>query len=85
LAKIEKRVKTYDFQVLNEPRDDKLLLVLDVDYTLFGKFSFGVESSHAFLLSLMMLITICRHASTLAVFKGSVVPFYTLLNAFQIR
>ena len=37
LAKIEKRIKTYDFQVLNEPRADKLLLVLDVDYTLFGE------------------------------------------------
>ena len=37
LAKIEKRIKTYDFQILNEPRPDKLLLVLDVDYTLFGE------------------------------------------------
>lgn len=35
LAKIEKRIKTYDFRVLNEPRPDKLLLVLDIDYTLF--------------------------------------------------
>ena len=38
LAKIEKRIKTYDFQILNEPRADKLLLVLDVDYTLFGEY-----------------------------------------------
>jgi len=38
LAKVEKRIKTYDFQILNEPRPDKLLLVLDVDYTLFGEF-----------------------------------------------
>ena len=37
LAKIEKRVKTYDFHILNEPRADKQLLVLDVDYTLFGE------------------------------------------------
>jgi len=37
LAKIEKRIKTYDFQILNEPRPEKLLLVLDVDYTLFGE------------------------------------------------
>ena len=37
MAKIEKRIKTYDFQVLNEPRPDKRLLVLDVDYTLFGE------------------------------------------------
>jgi len=37
LAKIEKRIKSYDFQILNEPRPDKLLLVLDVDYTLFGE------------------------------------------------
>jgi len=37
LAKIEKRIKTYNFQTLNEPRPDKLLLVLDIDYTLFGE------------------------------------------------
>jgi len=37
LAKIEKRIKSYDFQILNEPRPDKLLLVLDIDYTLFGE------------------------------------------------
>jgi len=37
LAKIEKRIKTYDFQILNEPRPEKLLLVLDIDYTLFGE------------------------------------------------
>jgi len=35
LAKVEKRVKTYEFKVLNKPRDGTKLLVLDVDYTLF--------------------------------------------------
>ena len=37
LQKIEKRVNTYDFKILNQPRDGKKLLVLDVDYTLFGE------------------------------------------------
>ena len=36
LAKIARRVKEYQIKVLNEPRDGKKLLVLDVDYTLFG-------------------------------------------------
>lgn len=35
LYKVEKRVKLYDIKVLNEPRPDKKLLVLDIDYTLF--------------------------------------------------
>jgi hypothetical protein len=44
LAKIEKRIKTYTFKTLNEPRPDKKLLVLDVDYTLFGMFYFQVHN-----------------------------------------
>eukprot|EP00794_Sanderia_malayensis_P005274 gene5274-5940_t len=35
LAKIEKRVSSYEIKVKNEPRVNKKLLVLDVDYTLF--------------------------------------------------
>lgn len=35
LAKINKRVKDYKINVLNEPRAGKKLLVLDIDYTLF--------------------------------------------------
>uniref|UniRef100_H2Z0J8 Ubiquitin-like domain-containing CTD phosphatase 1 n=1 Tax=Ciona savignyi TaxID=51511 RepID=H2Z0J8_CIOSA len=35
LAKIERRVKTYEVKKLNDPRKGKKLLVLDVDYTLF--------------------------------------------------
>jgi len=35
LAKIERRVASYQIKVLNEPREGKRLLVLDVDYTLF--------------------------------------------------
>jgi ubiquitin-like domain-containing CTD phosphatase 1 len=35
LSKIEKRVKSYEFKIINDPRPDKKLLVLDVDYTLF--------------------------------------------------
>lgn len=38
LAKIERRVKEYKVTVFNEPREGKKLLVLDIDYTLFGKF-----------------------------------------------
>ena len=32
---MEKRVKSYEVKVLNEPRPGKKLLVLDIDYTLF--------------------------------------------------
>ncbi|ESO95032.1 hypothetical protein LOTGIDRAFT_117394 [Lottia gigantea] len=35
LAKIEKRIKDYEIKILNEPREGKRLLVLDIDYTLF--------------------------------------------------
>ena len=35
LAKISKRVKDYKVTVLNEPRPNKKLLVLDIDYTIF--------------------------------------------------
>ncbi len=37
LAKIEKRIKEYKIDIMNEPRPGKHLLVLDIDYTLFGK------------------------------------------------
>jgi len=37
LAKIERRVKEYTINVFNEPREGTKLLVLDIDYTLFGK------------------------------------------------
>ncbi len=37
LAKIARRVASYDIKLINEPRPNKKLLVLDVDYTLFGK------------------------------------------------
>ena len=39
LNKIERRVKEYKINVLHEPRPDKKLLVLDIDYTLFGKWT----------------------------------------------
>lgn len=35
LSKIEKRIKEYNIKMLNEPREGKKLLVLDIDYTLF--------------------------------------------------
>merc|ERR1739844_502285 len=35
LAKIEKRVREYEVKVINENREGKKLLVLDIDYTLF--------------------------------------------------
>lgn len=38
LAKIDRRVREYKVTVFNEPRPGKKLLVLDIDYTLFGKF-----------------------------------------------
>ncbi|KAK1159303.1 ubiquitin-like domain-containing CTD phosphatase 1 [Acipenser oxyrinchus oxyrinchus] len=41
LAKIARRVKEYKVEVLNPPHEGKSLLVLDVDYTLFGKYSYS--------------------------------------------
>lgn len=35
LSKVEKRIKEYDIKMLSDPRPDKKLLVLDIDYTLF--------------------------------------------------
>ena len=35
LNKVENRVKSYEVKILNEPREGKKLLVLDIDYTLF--------------------------------------------------
>lgn len=37
LAKIARRVKDYKVEQMNPPREGKRLLVLDVDYTLFGE------------------------------------------------
>lgn len=35
MAKISRRVKHYKIKMINQPRPDKKLLVLDIDYTLF--------------------------------------------------
>ena len=35
LQKVSNRVKSYEIKILNEPREGKKLLVLDIDYTLF--------------------------------------------------
>lgn len=32
---VERRVREYEVKILNEPREGKKLLVLDIDYTLF--------------------------------------------------
>ena len=37
LAKIDRRVSDYKLEICNPPRAGKKLLVLDVDYTIFGK------------------------------------------------
>lgn len=42
LAKIERRIKEYKISVLNEPREGKKLLVLDIDYTLFGMYQLSM-------------------------------------------
>lgn len=39
LAKIARRVREYKINILNEPRPDKKLLVLDIDYTIFDHVS----------------------------------------------
>lgn len=41
LAKIARRVKDYKVEEMNPPREGKRLLVLDVDYTLFGELQTG--------------------------------------------
>jgi len=38
LAKINKRIQEYKLEVRNPPRAGKKLLVLDVDYTIFGMY-----------------------------------------------
>ncbi len=45
LAKIARRVKDYKVEELNPPREGKRLLVLDVDYTLFGELHLQRPSS----------------------------------------
>ncbi|XP_044741046.1 ubiquitin-like domain-containing CTD phosphatase 1 isoform X2 [Chrysoperla carnea] len=35
ISKIEKRIATYKIDILNPPRDNKYLIVLDIDYTIF--------------------------------------------------
>ena len=35
LQKVANRVKSYEVKIINEPREGKKLLVLDIDYTLF--------------------------------------------------
>ncbi|XP_022918444.1 ubiquitin-like domain-containing CTD phosphatase 1 [Onthophagus taurus] len=35
LAKVQKRIKDYNINMINQPRNGKKLLVLDIDYTLF--------------------------------------------------
>lgn len=39
LAKIARRVREYKLNILNEPRPNKKLLVLDIDYTIFDHLS----------------------------------------------
>lgn len=36
LAKVDKRISDYKVEIRNPPRAGKKLLVLDVDYTIFG-------------------------------------------------
>lgn len=52
LAKIQKRVKDYKINILNDPRPNKKLLVLDIDYTIFDHVSHaerGVELMRPYL------------------------------------
>jgi ubiquitin-like domain-containing CTD phosphatase 1 len=45
LAKISRRLTDYKIKVLNEPRPNKKLLVLDIDYTLFDHVSHAEKAS----------------------------------------
>lgn len=42
-VKIERRIKEYKINVLNELREGKKFLVLDIDYTLFGMYIIYIE------------------------------------------
>lgn len=42
-VKIERRIKEYKINVLNELREGKKFLVLDIDYTLFGMYIVYIE------------------------------------------
>ena len=53
LAKINKRVSDYKLEVRNPPRTGKKLLVLDVDYTIFGMFN---KLTSVFYASVLLLV-----------------------------
>lgn len=44
LAKIKRRVEMYKVEEVNPPRENKRLLVLDIDYTIFGIIAFSFFS-----------------------------------------
>ncbi|KAK7805267.1 hypothetical protein U0070_025014 [Myodes glareolus] len=56
LLKISRRVKEYKVEVLNPPREGKKLLVLDVDYTLFGESAkeLGVSTNANYKITFML-------------------------------
>lgn len=45
LAKIDRRVRELKVTIMNEPRKDKKLLVLDIDYTIFDHVSHAERGS----------------------------------------
>jgi ubiquitin-like domain-containing CTD phosphatase 1 len=56
LAKISKRVREYKINILNEPRPNKKLLVLDIDYTLFDHVSHAEKGIYRILVFLFLVI-----------------------------
>jgi ubiquitin-like domain-containing CTD phosphatase 1 len=56
LAKISKRVRDYKINIFNEPRPNKKLLVLDIDYTLFDHVSHAEKGTFVYFCILIKLI-----------------------------
>lgn len=72
MQKVERRVKEYEIKVVNESRPGKKLLVLDVDYTFFGKLHY-------------MTIMYSHHTCLLWPPKGNILGDHSRQGAFISR
>lgn len=61
LAKIKRRVEMYKVEEVNPPREDKRLLVLDIDYTIFGIINFSFLSHFCIIFIYSVIKPYCRY------------------------
>ncbi|XP_041441478.1 ubiquitin-like domain-containing CTD phosphatase 1 [Xenopus laevis] len=66
VAKISCCVKDYKVEVLNPPREGNKLLIMDVDYTLFGKFTFVLSklNLHSVTCCIILCVDLITHILT---------------------